>query len=299
MTPREERAAAQALTVPVAWPTLALAAGLVVFHLGLIALALSDLVPLWAAVVPLGVSAYAHYTLVHESVHGNVVRGSAPAHAALGWYGSLVLGLTWPVLRRTHQQHHSHTNAEADPDRFVHGSFCRVLLLALRLGLSVLLPWVLLRRIVPDTEPLKPYLAAEEWMTTGERRVHYAVQTLLVGTVWGLMITGFWAEVLALYVLPGLIGRTLLMVLFQWWPHRPFEGRGRYDATRYGYLGSEPLWLAQNLHLMHHLWPAVPWYNYARLRRALAPVLAERGAIHRPWRAMRAEGGRAREARPS
>ena len=288
MTPREERAAAQALTVPVAWPTLALATGLAVFHGGLAAFALFGPVPLWAATLPLGLSTYAHYTLVHESVHGNVVRRNEAAHAALGWYGALILGLTWPVLRRTHQQHHSHTNGTDDPDRFVHGSMVRVLFLGFRLGLSALLPWVLLRRIVPEEEPLRPYLLAEAWMTPPERRVHYAAQSGLVAVVWGLMIAGFWAEVLALYVVPGLIGRALLMVLFQWWPHRPFEGRGRYDATRYGYLGSEPFWLSQNLHLMHHLWPAVPWYNYRRLERALAPMLAERGAIRRDWPAQRA-----------
>ena len=291
MTPREERVAAQALTVPVAWPTITLAIALLVFQVGLAGLALLGPVPLWAAVLPLGVSAYAHYTLVHESVHGNVARGNQRLHDVLGWYGATVLLLTWPVLRRTHQQHHSHTNAEDDPDRFVHGSLPRLLWMSVRLSLSVLLPWWVLRRFVPRSDPLYPYLHADAWMTAGERQRHYAAQAALVALVWGLIAFGYAGPVLALYVLPAAIGRTLLMVLFQWWPHRPFAGRGRYDATRYGYLGAEPLWLSQNLHLMHHLWPGVPWYNYRHLERALAPVLAERGAVRRDWRRDR---GRAR-----
>ncbi len=36
--------------------------------------------------------------------------------------------------------------------------------------------------------------------------------------------------------------------------------------------------LQQNLHLMHHLWPSVPFYNYARVYRALKPVLLAEGS---------------------
>ena len=284
MTPSEERAAARALIVPLAWPTIMLAAGLLALHAGLAGAALAGGVPLWSATLPLGLSAYAHYTLVHESVHGNVARAHPWVHEALGWWGGLVLGLTWPVLRRTHQQHHSHTNASGDPDAYVHGSLPRVLALSVLLTAKTLLPWALLERVTPKDHPWLSYLHATRWMTPGERRAHRIVQGLTVLVVWGLIAAGHAGPVLALYIVPGAIGRTLLIVLFQWWPHRPFAGTSRYDATRYGYLGSEPLWLSQNLHLMHHLWPAVPWYRYRRLERALAPLLAERGAVRRDWR---------------
>ena len=36
--------------------------------------------------------------------------------------------------------------------------------------------------------------------------------------------------------------------------------------------------LQQNLHLMHHLWPSVPFYNYARLYRRLRPALIAKGS---------------------
>ena len=33
----------------------------------------------------------------------------------------------------------------------------------------------------------------------------------------------------------------------------------------------------QNYHLVHHLWPAVPWYNYEPVYQAMKPVLDEKG----------------------
>ena len=38
------------------------------------------------------------------------------------------------------------------------------------------------------------------------------------------------------------------------------------------------LLLQQNLHLVHHLWPSVPFYNYAKLFHRLRPVLRGEGS---------------------
>jgi fatty acid desaturase len=42
--------------------------------------------------------------------------------------------------------------------------------------------------------------------------------------------------------------------------------------------GGAFLTLQQNLHLMHHLWPSVPFYNYGRLYARLRPALVEKGS---------------------
>jgi fatty acid desaturase len=52
-----------------------------------------------------------------------------------------------------------------------------------------------------------------------------------------------------------------------------------YGNTRIRlWIGGTLLTLEQNLHLMHHLWPSVPVYNYLRLCRTLWPVLIEEGS---------------------
>ena len=278
----DERAEAKALSGHTAWPTLALAAGLATFHASVIAAALTGALPLWAAILPLGLSAYAHYTLVHEAIHGNVVakrHPSAPrAHDALGWYGSLVLAMTWPLLRRTHQRHHAHVNGPDDPDLFVHGPLARVLFVSAAKTAALMFPIILLKPLIGPDEPLARYLHADRWMTRGERWRHFGAQAAVSALVWAAILTGHAWPALALYVLPAAIGRTFLGIAFQWWPHVPFTARGRYDAARNGLPGWHVPMLYQNYHLMHHLWPSVPWYRYARLHARLRPVLDERGA---------------------
>lgn len=67
-----EKAEAKALTPDIAWPTLAYGALVVTTHWTLVWLDLSGRVPIWALTLPLGFTAYAHYTLVHEAVHRNM-----------------------------------------------------------------------------------------------------------------------------------------------------------------------------------------------------------------------------------
>ena len=62
-------------------------------------------------------------------------------------------------------------------------------------------------------------------------------------------------------------------------PHYPFDRTDRYGATRISlWPGGDVILLLQNLHLMHHLWPGVPFYNYRRLFVALRPLLVAEGS---------------------
>ncbi|HCF27956.1 MAG TPA: beta-carotene hydroxylase, partial [Cyanobacteria bacterium UBA11049] len=35
--------------------------------------------------------------------------------------------------------------------------------------------------------------------------------------------------------------------------------------------------MGQNYHLIHHLWPSIPWYNYQPAYYAMKPLLDEKG----------------------
>src|SRR4051812_24727680 len=81
----EEKRIARSLSPAVAWPTLALAVILPTTFAAIVTLGLTDRVPLWACAAILSLVSYAHYTLVHESIHGNVV-----AKPGWGWVNTVV-----------------------------------------------------------------------------------------------------------------------------------------------------------------------------------------------------------------
>jgi beta-carotene hydroxylase len=265
----------------IAWPTLALTLVLVPVHLALLAVGLSGAVSPWWLTVPLGVSAYLHYTPAHEAIHRNIVRvrGFDPGNRLIGWWAALLTGMTWPLLLRTHLAHHADTNGPRDPDGFVQGSLLRLCLLAAMSVFANLVPVRVWRRIYGERVPNLGYLDAWRYMPAADWRQHEAVHAVMCAAVWSAVLLGHGERVFALYVVPATIGRLLMGVFLSWLPHRPFIAGDRYaQATlRRGRL----LALASaghSLHLVHHLWPRVPFYRYHALYRRLAPLLHERGA---------------------
>lgn len=273
----DERRIAVELSPPIAWPTLALAVILPATLLGVIALGLSRALPLWACTPILAAVSYAHYTLVHEAIHGNVVaspKSLAWVNTLVGWIGALGMGAGWPALQRTHVLHHSHTNTERDPDIGVKGTFGQLLVKWAVMVPMSLIPMGALR-----------FINAERYKRLGTilNPAEIAQVSAVTLFTWALLIaaiaTGHVLDWLMLWFLPTRLGILALNVFFQWLPHHPFDRTERYLNTRISlWTGGTFLLLQQNLHLMHHLWPSVPFYNYARLFRRLRPVLAAEGA---------------------
>jgi len=277
MSRQEEKRIALALSPDIAWPTLALAVVLPGAFIAVVALGWSGRWPLWACTPLLGLLSYAHYTLVHEAIHGNVVskpRSLAWANTVVGWIGAIGLGLGWPLLQRSHVLHHAHTNTERDPDIHVKGSLLDLLAAApLRLFVG-LTPPILLKPVAPAR-----YRALFDPLSTSELLQSSAVTLLTLGLLAASLFTGRFAEWLLLWFMPTSIASLLLAVFFQWLPHHPFDRTDRYGNTRLSlWTGGGLVTLQQNLHLMHHLWPSVPFYNYHRLFLALRPVLIAEGS---------------------
>jgi fatty acid desaturase len=83
-----------------------------------------------------------------------------------------------------------------------------------------------------------------------------------------------------LWWLPSRIALLMLMVLFQWLPQFPFDRIDRFGTTRVTrFPGSTWLLLQQDRHLIHHLYPTIPWYRYRAAYRELRPLLEARGAV--------------------
>ena len=273
----EEKQIAKALSPDVAWPTLALAGILPAAFATVVALGLRQTLPLWVCALVLTPISYAHYSLVHESVHGNVVArkpGWTWVNTVVGWIGSVGLGVAWPALQRTHVRHHSHTNTDEDPDIFVKGSFG-----------ALLRKWVINTTISLIPLPLKRRLFSTGYdrvahiFSRSDTRVMTWFDLAQLALLVAALATGHGLEWLCLWFAPTKFAILILNIFFQWLPHYPFDRTDRYGNTRISlWVGGRFLTLQQNLHLMHHLWPSVPFYNYGRLFKALRPVLVAEGS---------------------
>jgi len=268
MSLKQERELALGLTPVFAWPTLRLAFLLPLAQGVLIAGAVTGLVPIWAVVLPLGYIVFAYYTLVHESIHGNIARATRHAwvHQLLGWWGALNMMTSYPALRRIHLLHHRHTNQDEDPDyNLCHGPLWKSISRVVVLRTLLLLPLPIVRLI-----PAAAYTMKSARLSPREMRIHATTVTALQIAFWVAVGTGYWKEALLLYWLPVMIGLVILNTFFQWLPHVPFDKSDRYGQAR---VIDWPLghWilLGQNFHLGHHLWPSVPFYNYRRLSEGL------------------------------
>lgn len=273
----EEKRLAKALSPSVAWPTLGLAVVLPSMLVVFISLGLTGVLSAWVCIPVLSYVIFGHYTLVHEAVHSNIVsanRKFAWVNTLIGWIGALGMGIGWPILQRTHILHHSHTNTEKDPDFVVKGTFLQLLMKWVRNFPISFIPIFMVRYVFPARyKSISAILSSKEI-------VQVSIVTLAHLVLLAVAIfTGHIVDYLVFWFIPSRIALLILNVFFQWLPHHPFDKTERYLNTRVSlFPGGTFLTFQQNFHLVHHLWPSVPFYNYARLFRAIKPVLVAEGS---------------------
>jgi beta-carotene hydroxylase len=85
--------------------------------------------------------------------------------------------------------------------------------------------------------------------------------------------------ILNFWFIPAFLVGIALGLFFDYLPHRPFTDRNRWKNARV-YPGKvlNILILGQNYHLIHHLWPSIPWYNYQPAYDLMKPLLDEKGS---------------------
>lgn len=284
----QEQAVVHRLSGGVGWPAVLLAAALVAIDVATIALWASGSLPLPLAVgsVINSLVAYAFYTVHHDATH-KAISGRQPRwrwlDTACGTLASCALLLEFRGYAANHLRHHAHTNTATDPDPFVKGPLWQVpikWMFLITLSTVGALPSgdrlvaKLLRRLVPgfgaqDTDRDR---------ADGRRLRRWSQLSLVV--LAASIPLGVFVPTLVLWWLPSRVGILLLMVLFQWLPHFPFDRTDRFGATRVTrFPASTWLLLQQDRHLIHHLYPSIPWYRYRAAFRELRPSLEANSAI--------------------
>jgi len=251
------------------WPTLALAAGI---YTSFLLLTWHHAALPWWALLPMGtVTMVLQASLQHEVIHGHPTRHRW-FNDALG-KPCLWLWLPYELYRELHLRHHRNdilTDPLDDPESYyVTGRRWQDLPLPMR--------WVLIvNQTLAGRLTIGPVLAViglwrEEvrLIRDGDRRhvrvwlEHAGWVTLILAWVIGVCGMPFW-KYLAFFAFPG----TALSMLRSFMEHRPAADPGARcaiveDGGAFGFL-----FLNNNLHAVHHRWPALPWYRLPGVYRA-------------------------------
>ena len=252
---------------------------------GWLALTLSfHALPLWL-VAPLGGWLLAwHGSVQHEAVHGHPTR--RPRFNALVAGPPLALWLPFAIYRESHLAHHvapELTDPLEDPESYY---------TAPEEWAQLSRPVRLFRRILhtaagrlivgPPAMVWRLFGREARRVAAGDRRrlavwaVHAACVAAVLAWVMVVCRIPLWAY-LALFVYPGLS----LTLLRSYAEHRPAARQaGRSALVDAGPLFSL-LYLHNNLHLVHHLRPHLPWYELPRWYRAERSALLERNGQFR------------------
>ena len=260
----------------VAWPTIALGLVVSLSYIGTVAMTLAGFLPLWLAFPLVAVLTYLSYTVAHESVHGSIT-GSHPSlrwvNKALGYMAAWILMIPLTAHRHEHMAHHRHANDPVDDPDFEVKQMQDSLPAAARAAVQI-------------TVGQFSFYFKNRWKKAPLKQ--NLLLCLEVGAALlprlSVLLAGYWVEGLVLFVLAWLIGVIVLLYSFAYIVHRPHEQVGRYMDTSTillpGPLGTllTWLWMFQNYHSIHHLFPRVPFYQYAKLYREIEGVMAAKGA---------------------
>jgi beta-carotene hydroxylase len=259
-----------------AWPSVVY--GLVVCgsYLATVALAMAGMMPLVLALPLVTILTYLAYTLLHEAAHGSI-SGSRQSlrwvNEALGYMAAWILMMPLTAHRHEHLAHHRHTNEEdGDPD-FSVGELGDSVLQTVRVPFGIFVGQF-------------SYYMKHRWQKApGRQNLYFCIEVVaaLLPRL-ALLSSGFWLEGLVLFGLAWWLGLMITLYLFAYLVHRPHSAVGRYVDTSTvlapGILGPivTALWVCQNYHSIHHLFPRVPFFHYPALFRDIEKIMAAKGA---------------------
>lgn len=244
----------------IAWPTLILLLCTIppVLYLDYLVI-IGEWQPVPAALLA-SLFGYLSFSSIHDGLHRAV--------SSKNWINEAVsmctVNILFPyqpiaVLRWGHMQHHVHTGDEhRDPDYPTSKSFPAMLLRGL-FWADVYYIWNYLHHL--DERP------AREVRTV---KLHL----LIGGAVFVVAVALLPFEATIFWFIASRLTQLWIAIVFMYLPHRPHTIRqadAPYQATllRQGWDWlMTPLMAYQNWHLVHHLYPSVPFYRYKKVWEA-------------------------------
>lgn len=215
--------------------------------------ALQGVLPFWQGAIINGFLSYGLFSIIHDSSHHSLSSNKF-VNELIGGVGLFFLFPYAPMvaLRWVHNQHHIYANGSMDPDRFEHES-----------------PWWQVPFRWSCFDGWYIYYFFKYGGKVIKRHAVYLISyyTALIFAFVVALYLGFGYEIFMLWFIPTRISLFLIAIVFVILPHHPAtvsQTEDPYMATTMR-MGWEwlltPLLVYQNYHLIHHLWPEIPFYK--------------------------------------
>jgi len=241
-------------------PTILLFVLIVIAFVTASVLAINGTLPMFWAFVINTTCSYLAYTVLHEASHG-LISTNRFLNDNIGRVGFLLVTLTpfFRTYRFLHMTHHRHTNdPDKDPDYFCGG------------GRAWTLP---LRWMLMDSAYIATYFRAGGYSSRPlAEKVEFWLAVLFGAAILTTVcVMGWIVPFLVLYLIPTRVAQFFLAITFDYLPHFPHGAKAqdnKYQATN-NRIGLDwlfaPLFVGQNYHLSHHLYPGAPFYRYKKV----------------------------------
>ncbi len=194
-------------------------------------------------------------TVIHDACH-KAAHPNKWINQIMGHGAAILLGFSFPVFTRVHLQHHKYVNdPKNDPDHIV-STFGPVWLIAPRFFYH---EYFFFKR--------KLWRKFELMQWGFERAIFIII-------VFAGIKYNFMNIVYNLWFGPALMVGVTLGIFFDYLPHRPFLEKNKWKNARvYPSRVMNILIMGQNYHLIHHLWPSIPWFEYKLAYQKTKPLL--------------------------
>jgi len=219
--------------------------------------ALTGVIPMWVACIANGLLSYGMFSIIHDASH-RAISSNKWVNDGIGTIGLIFLFpyAPMPVLRWLHMQHHRFTNAGNDPDWFTNTSPTW----------QAPFRWAFF-----DGYYMYYFFRYGGAFVTKFMGVFLFYVSIALAALFAAIYFGYGLEILVLWFIPTRIGLLLIDIVFVILPHNPgivSQEEDPYLATTMR-MGWEwlltPLMVYQNYHLIHHLYPTVPFYKMHRV----------------------------------
>jgi len=244
-------------------PTACLALSVIIVHLSVSYLYITGVsTNMYLTIAILYASSFASFTVLHDCIHCSV-SSSRAMNYLVGTVTGIFLGpsVTFTAVRHIHLQHHKHTNVEGkDPDLFASS------------GPGFLLPF---KWAAMDCHYYTNVLTPSQIKTFSKAALAsiFIQLGLQFYAMYYFYQTGYFHEALVCWVIPSRFAIFTLAATFDYLPHSPHvvpitQSRYHTTALMVSHKMLTPLFtcllLYQNYHIMHHLYPTIPFPRYKR-----------------------------------